>query len=183
LARVREDKGAEAKLGFDGAWVAHPDLVPLVAEVFSGYLGDRPNQKDRRPASPPDRSRLLDVRVPGGRVTDAGVRGNVSVALQYLEAWLRGSGAVAINNLMEDAATAEIARAQLWQWIRHGTPTESGPVTLEIVRTMLREELERHAGPGAWLDAAALLDALVSARDFPEFLTLTAYQKVVSRES
>jgi malate synthase len=183
LARVREDKGAEAQLGFDGAWVAHPDLVPVVAEVFSGYLGDRPNQKDRRPGTGPDRGRLLDVRIPGGRVTEAGVRGNVSVALQYLEAWLRGSGAVAINNLMEDAATAEIARAQLWQWIRHGTPTESGPVTLDRVRTMLREELDRHAGPGAWQDAAALLDALISANDFPEFLTLTAYQKVVSRES
>jgi malate synthase len=183
LARVREDKGNEARLGFDGAWVAHPDLVPVVAEVFSGSLGDRPNQKDRRPGTPPDRAGLLDVRIPGGRVTDAGVRGNVSVALQYLEAWLRGSGAVAINNLMEDAATAEIARAQLWQWIRHGTPTESGPVTLDIVRTMLREEVDRHAGPGAWQDAAALLDALVSAKDFPEFLTLSAYQKVVSRES
>jgi malate synthase len=183
LARVREDKGSEAKLGFDGAWVAHPDLVPVVAEVFSGSLGERPNQKDRRPGTPPDRARLLDVRIPGGRVTDAGVRGNVSVALQYLEAWLRGSGAVAINNLMEDAATAEIARAQLWQWIRHGTPTESGPVTLDIVRGMLREELDRHAGPGAWSDAAGLLDALVSATDFPEFLTLSAYQKVVSREA
>ena len=183
LARVREDKGAEAKLGFDGAWVAHPDLVPVVAAVFDEYLGDRPNQKDRRPDVPPDGRRLLDVRIPGARVTDAGVRGNVSVALQYLEAWLRGSGAVAINNLMEDAATAEIARAQLWQWIRHATPTESGPVTLELVRRLLAEELERHTGPGAWRDAAALLDALVSAREFPEFLTLTAYQKVVSRES
>jgi malate synthase len=106
----------------------------------------------------------------------------VSVALQYLEAWLRGSGAVAINNLMEDTATAEIARAQLWQWIRHGTSTESGPVTLQRVRALLAEELGRHTGPGAWRDAAALLDALVSAQDFPEFLTLTAYQKVVSRE-
>jgi len=183
LARVREDKAAEARLGFDGAWVAHPDLVPVVAAVFDEYLGDRPNQKDRRPGLPPDRSRLLDVRIADGRVTDAGVRGNVSVALQYLEAWLRGSGAVAINNLMEDAATAEIARAQLWQWIRHGTRTESGPVTLEKVRTLLAEELARHAGPGAWRDAAALLDALVSAVEFPEFLTLTAYQKVVSRES
>jgi malate synthase len=183
LARVRQDKEAEAKLGFDGAWVAHPDLVPVVAEVFSEYLGDRPNQKDRGPATPPDGARLLDVRVPGGHVTDAGVRGNVSVALQYLEAWLRGSGAVAINNLMEDAATAEIARAQLWQWIRHGTITESGPVTLDGVRVMLREELARHAGPGPWREAAALLDGLVSAKQFPEFLTLTAYQKVVSRES
>ena len=121
-----EDKGSEADLGFDGAWVAHPDLVPVVAAVFEARLGDRPDQKDRMPPDPVDRARLLDVRVPGGRVTEAGVRGNVSVALQYLEAWLRGAGAVAINNLMEDTATAEIARAQLWQWIRHGTRTRPG---------------------------------------------------------
>ena len=127
LARVREDKGAEADLGFDGAWVAHPDLVPVVAEVFAARLGDRPNQKHRaagrgrRTASACSTSAF-----PGARVTEAGVRGNVSVALQYLEAWLRGSGAVAINNLMEDTATAEIARAQLWQWIYHGTADETG---------------------------------------------------------
>ena len=91
-------------------------------------LGDRPHQKDRPPpAARSTRARLLDVRVPGGRVTEAGVRGNVSVALQYLEAWLRGAGAVAINNLMEDTATAEIARAQLWQWIHHGTAGRDGP--------------------------------------------------------
>ena len=120
LARVREDKAREARAGFDGAWVAHPDLVPVVAEVFGEVLGDRPHQKDRQRDDVEVTAReLLDVRVPGGRVTEAGVRGNVSVALQYLAAWLGGSGAVAINNLMEDAATAEIARSQLWQWIRH----------------------------------------------------------------
>jgi len=176
LARVREDKSAEASLGFDGAWVAHPDLVPVVAEVFGARLGDHPNQKSRRPNVPADAGSLLDVRIPGGRVTDAGVRGNISVALQYLEAWLRGAGAVAINNLMEDAATAEIARAQLWQWIRHGTATESGPVTLDAVRRILGEELARHTAPGRWREAAALLDTLVSSVAFPEFLTLLAYQ-------
>jgi malate synthase len=163
--------------------VAHPDLVPVVAEVFAGYLGDQPNQKSRRPGIPADPARLLDVRIPGGRVTDAGVRNNVSVALQYLQAWLGGSGAVAINNLMEDAATAEIARAQLWQWIRHGIATESGPVTLDRVREILAEEVARHEGPGRWGEAAALLDALVSAERFPEFLTLAGYEKVVSRGS
>jgi malate synthase len=176
LARVREDKGAEAALGFDGAWVAHPDLVPVVAAMFAERLGDRPNQKSRRPNIPPDAARLLDVRIPGAKVTDAGVRGNVGVALQYLEAWLRGAGAVAINNLMEDAATAEIARAQLWQWIHHGTPTESGPVTLEGVRRILAAELARLAGPGRWREAAGLLDALIASPRFPEFLTLLAYQ-------
>ena len=180
LARVREDKQAEAELGFDGAWVAHPDLVPVVAAVFGERLGDRPNQKERRPPDPAAPARLLDVGIPGGRVTEAGVRGNVSVALQYLEAWLRGSGAVAINNLMEDTATAEIARAQLWQWIHHATPTETGrAVTLEGVRALLREELAPRVAPGGrWEDAAQLLDALVAATEFPEFLTTAAYQKL-----
>jgi malate synthase len=181
LARVREDKGSEADLGFDGAWVAHPDLVPVVAAVFDARLGDRPHQKDRMPPDPVDPARLLDVRIPGGRVTEAGVRGNVSVALQYLEAWLRGAGAVAINNLMEDTATAEIARAQLWQWIHHRTPDETGrAVTLERVRGFLDEELAaRTAVAGRWQDAAQLLDALVAAERFPEFLTLLAYRRLV----
>jgi malate synthase len=179
LARVREDKGHEADLGFDGAWVAHPDLVPVVAEVFGARLGARPHQKDRMPPDPVDPLRLIDVRIPGGRVTEAGVRGNVSVALQYLEAWLRGAGAVAINNLMEDTATAEIARAQLWQWIRHATPDETAPVTLARVRSYLKEELEaRIVGGGRWQEAAELLDALVSAEQFPEFLTLMAYARL-----
>ena len=180
LARVREDKGSEADLGFDGAWVAHPDLVPVVAEVFGARLGDRPHQKDRIPPGPVDPARLLDVRIAGGRVTEAGVRGNVSVALQYLEAWLRGAGAVAINNLMEDTATAEITRAQLWQWIHHGTPEDSGrPVTLEVVRRYLDEELAiRTAAAGRWQDAAQLLDALIAAERFPEFLTLMAYRRL-----
>jgi malate synthase len=184
LARVREDKGREASRGFDGAWVAHPDLVPTVREVFDAVLGSRPNQKERqREDVRASRERLLDVRIPGGRVTEAGVRSNVSVALQYLEAWLRGSGAVAINNMMEDTATAEIARAQLWQWIHHGTPTETGrPVTLEEVRGVLRQELAglKAAAPdGTRLDEAAqLLDRLVSAERFPEFLTLEAYGRL-----
>jgi malate synthase len=184
LARVREDKGREASRGYDGAWVAHPDLVPTVREVFDAVLGERPHQKERRrDEGPIERERLLDVRIAGGQVTEGGVRGNVSVALQYLEAWLRGHGAVAINNMMEDTATAEIARAQLWQWIRHGTRTEQGqPVTLERVRQILSEELARlKAGPagGARLDEAAqLLDRLVAAKEFPEFLTLEAYGRL-----
>jgi malate synthase len=187
LAKVREDKGREAARGFDGAWVAHPDLVPVVREVFDQVLGERPHQKEQRRGEEPavERSRLLDVKVPAGRVTEAGVQGNVSVALQYLEAWLRGSGAVAINNMMEDTATAEIARAQLWQWIHHATRTETGaPVTLDGVRRALRDELARLktvAAPGARLDEAArLLDRLVAAKDFPEFLTLEAYKELES---
>jgi malate synthase len=183
FARVREDKSREAAAGYDGAWVAHPDLVPVVREVFDQVLGTRPNQKDRlREDVRIGAAELLDTRVPGGRVTDAGVHGNVSVALQYLAAWLDGAGAVAINNLMEDTATAEIARAQLWQWVRHGVRTEDGaPVTLERCRSLLAEEvgrLERPDRPGRWREAAALLDELIGAKEFPEFLTVGAYEKL-----
>jgi malate synthase len=184
FAKVREDKGREAEAGYDGAWVAHPDLVPVVQEVFDRALGERPHQKERRREDVRvGRRELLDVGVPGARITSGGLLGDVSVALQYLEAWLRGSGAVAINNMMEDTATAEIARAQLWQWVRHGVRTEDGqPVTLERVRALLTEErrrLESGAGPGHRLaEAAALLDGLVSARELPEFLTLGAYDKL-----
>jgi malate synthase len=184
FARVREDKGREARDGYDGAWVAHPDLVPLVAEVFGEILSDRPNQKERQREDVRVTGReLLDVRIPGGKVSDAGVRGDVSVALQYLAAWLGGSGAVGINNLMEDAATAEIARSQLWQWIRHRVRTDEGSeVTLGRVRSVLAEETERlrtTQPDSTRLDAAAtLLDQLVSAEEFPEFLTLQAYQRL-----
>ena len=185
LARVREDKAREARAGYDGAWVAHPDLVPVVDEVFRAVLGGRPHQKNRHREDVQEAGdKLLDVRVPGGRITGAGVRGNISVGLQYLAAWLGGSGAVAINNLMEDAATAEIARSQLWQWIRHAAKTEDGkPVTLERCRRMLREETEKLVIEGGdrerLASAGELLDGLFSAEVFPEFLTLAAYQKLV----
>ena len=184
LARVREDKAREAGAGYDGAWVAHPDLVPVVDEVFRGVLGVKPNQKNRqRDDVEVNREQLVDVQVPGGRVTEAGVRGNISVALQYLAAWLGGSGAVAINNLMEDAATAEIARSQLWQWIRHKATTEDGkPITLARCRTMLREETQKILAAGGDAErlgsAGELLDGLFSAKVFPEFLTLAAYERL-----
>jgi malate synthase len=184
FAKVREDKSREAAAGYDGAWVAHPDLVPVVQEVFDRSLGERPHQKERRREDVRvGRRELLDVAVPDARITAAGLLSDVSVALQYLEAWLRGSGAVAINNMMEDTATAEIARAQLWQWVRHGVRTEDGAaVTLERVRGLLADErhrLESEAGPEHRLaEAASLLDALVSAQELPEFLTLGAYEKL-----
>jgi len=184
LARVREDKTREAQAGYDGAWVAHPDLVPVVQQVFEAELRGKPNQKDRqREDVTVARDQLLNVRIPEGRVTEAGLRGNISVGLQYLAAWLGGSGAVAINNLMEDAATAEIARSQLWQWIRHGAKTESGgPITVERCRRILLEErskLEREGTDRQRLGTAAeLLDSMFSAEEFPEFLTLAAYQKL-----
>ncbi len=179
LARVREDKQREAGDGFDGAWVAHPDLVPVVREIFDGVLGSRPHQKERlREDVRVEAADLLDVRIPAGRVTEAGVRQNVEVALQYLEAWLQGSGAVAIHNLMEDTATAEISRAQLWQWVRHAAPlAEGGRITAELYRRVRAEEqaaleLARGAAPSKYGEAAELLDDLVLSDAFVEFLTL-----------
>ena len=191
LAKVREDKTREASAGFDGAWVAHPDLVPVVAEVFDSVLGNRPNQTERqREDVKVAGEQLLDVRVPGGKITEAGVRSNVSVALQYLAAWLCGSGAVAINDLMEDTATAELARAQLWQWIRHGVLMDSGErVTVERYHVIAQQELaslerqwsgsaRRGSDESRLREAAALLDSLVATDAFPEFLTLAAYQQL-----
>ena len=180
LAMVREDKQREAGDGSDGTWVAHPDLVPVAAEVFDRILGDRPNQKDRlRDDVRASAAELLDTRVKGGQVTEAGVVTNVSVALQYLAAWLSGNGAAAINNLMEDAATAEISRSQLWQWRTHRVALDDGrPMTGELYAAVRDQELARlgTSAPGArWTDAAALLDDLVLADDFAEFLTLGAY--------
>jgi malate synthase len=179
LAKVREDKLREAGDGFDGTWVAHPDLVPVATEVFDRVLGERPHQKDRlRPEVNVRAAQLSDIVVPGGQVTEAGVRLNVSVALQYLDAWLGGNGAAAITNLMEDAATAEISRAQLWQWLRQGVVLADGtPVTPELYEQIRTEELARLGGAaqGRLGQAAALLDQLVLSPEFVEFLTLVAY--------
>src|SRR6187431_466761 len=129
LAKVREDKEREAGNGFDGTWVAHPDLVPVAGECFDAVLGDRPNQKERmREDVAVSAAQLLDLRVPGGAVTEAGIRANVRVALAYLDSWLRGVGAAAIDNLMEDAATAEIARSQLWLWRTRAVALADGRV-------------------------------------------------------
>jgi malate synthase len=181
LAKVREDKDREAGAGYDGAWIAHPDLVPVVAGAFEARFGSEPHQKARlREDVRVGQAELLDVRVPGGRVTEAGVAGNIGVAIQYLAGWLGGAGAVAINNLMEDTATAEIARSQLWQWIRHGVRTETGQqITLEYTRTVAREVLDRllTEGPAGRLhEAADLLDQLIAAQELPEFLTMIGYR-------
>ncbi|MBA3450475.1 MAG: malate synthase A, partial [Chloroflexia bacterium] len=179
FAKVREDKEREAGDGFDGTWVAHPGLVPVALEIFDRVLGDRPHQKQRRRDDVHiEPSQLTTLDVPGGRITEAGLRGNISVALQYLNAWLLGTGAAAINNLMEDAATAEISRAQLWQWIRNGAQTNDGePITRERYSRLRGEELEKLGGPGAgrFGEAAEILDGLVLADDFAPFLTIPAY--------
>jgi malate synthase len=184
MAKVREDKERESSDGFDGTWVAHPDLVPLATSVFDDVLGARPNQKEARLGErfddAADLAALLDFGVPGGLRTEAGVRANVSVALAYLASWLGGNGAAAINNLMEDAATAEIARSQLWLWhSRRDTLDDGRPIDDALYRRLRDDELARlaEAVPDAsrLADAAALLDDLVLAPDFVEFLTLPAY--------
>jgi malate synthase len=173
MARVRDDKERESGDGFDGTWVAHPDLVPLATEIFDGVLGDAPNQKTRlREEVAVTALELTDFSVVGGEVTEAGVRANVRVALAYLNAWLLGTGAAAIDNLMEDAATAEIARSQLWLWRSRGV--------LDVARyaTVRDEELirlQREVGDGRLADAHDLLDRLVLDDQFAEFLTLRAY--------
>jgi malate synthase len=178
LANVRADKEREVGDGFEGTWVAHPDLVPVAMEIFARHMGDRPHQKDRlREDVQVGAAQLLDASVPGGKVTEAGVRNNVSVGLQYLNSWLGGNGAAAIFNLMEDVATAEISRAQLWQWIHRGARLDDGrEVTAEFYRQLRDEELAKLQGAGLKnLGAAAeILDGLVLSREFAEFLTLSA---------
>ena len=181
LTRVRDDKELEAGKGFDGTWVAHPDLVAVARDVFDRALGDAPHQKSHPgPARVIAASDLLDPRVPGATVTDAGVRTNVRVALQYVAAWLAGSGAVAIDDLMEDAATAEISRAQLWQWIRAGVRTADGALVdaahYEQVRAEALAEFTGGGDAERFRQAAALLDALVLSPRFEAFLTLGAYE-------
>jgi malate synthase len=188
LAKVREDKTREANDGFDGTWVAHPDLVPTAMGEFDRVLGTRPNQLDRqRPEVNVTPAQLLDVRVPGGTVTDAGLRTNVNVGIQYVASWLRGTGAAAINNLMEDAATAEISRSQIWQWIHHGVSLAEGPrVTRELVQGIEREELEkirRSVGDdffakGRYDEAQKIFEEVALSEEFREFLTIPAYEHI-----
>jgi malate synthase len=189
LTRVREDKLRESNDGFDGTWVAHPDLVPVAKAVFDEKLGDRPHQKERlREDVRVEGRQLIDFSVPGGTITEAGVRNNISVAIQYIEAWLRGNGAVAILNLMEDAATAEISRAQLWQWIHspRGVLADGRKVTLGMYRDYADEEMDKVRS--AWgeanyarseiAQARAIVDALVTLPEFSDFLTLMAYERL-----
>jgi malate synthase len=187
FAKVRADKEREANDGFDGSWVAHPGMVELCKEVFTAVLGDRPNQLDKlREDVQVTAEQLLDVRSTPGEVTEAGLRNDVSVGIQYLESWLRGSGAVGINNLMEDAATAEIARSQVWQWLHNGVRLSDGTqVTRELVERIVDEEMDgiRQArgdafAAGRWDDARALFTTMALADEMPDFLTLPAYERM-----
>jgi malate synthase len=188
LPKVREDKLRESGDGFDGTWVAHPDLVPIAMEVFEQALGDKPNQLHKqRPDVSVAANDLLDIRVPGGEITEDGLRANVSVGILYLESWLRGVGAAAISNLMEDAATAEISRSQVWQWVHHAVSLKEGPtVTRELVKQLEQEELEKiretigdesYQG-GRFAEATALFEQVALSDRFVEFLTIPAYEHV-----
>jgi malate synthase len=187
LAKVRDDKMREAGDGFDGSWVAHPDLVPVCKEVFDARLGAGPNQLGRqRPDVAVTAEDLLSVSKTPGGITEAGLRNNISVALQYLATWLGGNGAVAIFNLMEDAATAEISRSQIWQWIHNDVILDDGPlVTKDVVESMIDEELVKiRDQAGDTFDAArygqavALFTEVALADTFAEFLTLPAYERM-----
>jgi len=168
LAKVREDKEREAGQGFDGTWVAHPDLVPVALEIFDRVLGERPNQVERRrPDVSSTAADLLDVASTPGEITGDGLHNNVSVGIQYLGAWLRGSGAVAIFNLMEDAATSEISRSQVWQWLYHGR------VERADVERAIEEEVAKLDGD--YREARELFEQVALGQDFVEFLTLPAY--------
>jgi malate synthase len=192
---VRADKQREAGDGFDGTWVAHPDSVPVATEAFDAVLGDRPNQVDRRRDDVSvDADDLLSVAMTPGEVTEEGLRSNVNVGIQYLSSWLRGNGAAGIYGLMEDAATAEISRAQVWQWIRHGETLDDGrPVTPDLVRSLADSELERirgEIGDDEWFEKEGRPDlsrslferVALSGDEFVEFLTLPAYEELLKLE-
>jgi malate synthase len=166
LAKVREDKERESGDGFDGTWVAHPDLVPIATEVFDSVLGERPNQVGRRRDDVDvTADQLLDFEIPGTEITEAGLRANVSVGVRYLDAWLQGVGAAAIDNLMEDVATAEISRSQVWSWVKAGR-FDADRVRAEVAQVDAAD------------DAKEVFEEVALADEFVEFLTYPAYDRL-----
>jgi malate synthase len=191
---VREDKQREASDGFDGTWVAHPDSVPVATEAFDDVLGSNPNQLARqRPDVSPSAAALLDVGSTPGSRTEEGLRSNINVGIQYISSWLRGNGAAGIYGLMEDAATAEIARGQVWQWIRHEAELDDGrTVTPDLVRELATSELEKirgEIGDDEWFEkegrpdlSRSLFERVALSDEFVEFLTLPAYEELQKLE-
>jgi malate synthase len=189
IEKVRADKEREAGDGFDGTWVAHPDLVPVAMAEFDSVLDGRDNQVERqREDVEVTATELLDARSAGGDITDEGLRNDINVGIQYISSWLRGNGAAAIFNLMEDAATAEIARSQVWQWVFHGVELDTGErVTADLVRRYAGEELEKireqvgdefFRSQGRPEESRALFEQVALGDDFAEFLTLPAYELI-----
>ena len=178
LTKVREDKLRESGDGFDGTWVAHPDLVPVAKEIFDAALGEKPNQLERRREDvSTEAADLLNVAATPGEITQEGVRANVSVGIRYIASWLSGVGAAAIDNLMEDAATAEISRSQVWQWVHHGRVerAEVERIVAEVVAELPPERVVE--------EARALFEQVALGDDFPEFLTLPAYERLLEISS
>ncbi len=179
LDKVRQDKYREVTLGHDGTWVAHPGLVPVAKEIFDENM-KTPNQISKRPGARIQAKDLL--KVPDGTVTEQGLRWNIDVGIQYLGAWLRGNGCVPIYNLMEDAATAEICRAQVWQWVRHSAKMSDGrQVTAGLVRQIIHEQADRlrpDLGAEATDRTVRIYEEMMTSADFPEFLTLVAYNYI-----
>ena len=187
FAAVRADKEREVSQGYDGTWAAHPDLVPVAREVFKDGLQGAANQLERRPEVTVTAAQLQDLGSTPGAVTEAGLRTNINVGFQYLSFWLTGRGAAAINSLMEDAATCEISRAQIWQWVHHGVTLEDGRrVTADLVRELLDEETKRireDVGEDVWragrpVETRELFDRVALSPELAEFLTLLAYEYV-----
>jgi len=183
MEKVRQDKLREVKAGHDGTWVAHPGLISIALEAFDKHMkGD--NQIDRKIAKPNITQEDL-CRVPEGEITEAGVRSNINVGILYLESWLRGNGCVPLYNLMEDAATAEISRSQIWQWVKHGAKTKEGVViTQEVILALMDQELGKirelvgneRFDSGLFHQAVDLFKQMTSAEQYPDFLTLPAYE-------
>jgi len=188
IEKVRTDKLREVKDGHDGTWVAHPALVPVALEIFDAHMPSA-NQIERKREDVHVRAADL-VEVPTGERTDAGLRYNMRVAIQYLAAWLSGSGAVPIYHLMEDAATAEISRAQIWQWLHHHAKVGNAALDSERVRKTLDEEMQQirsevgadHFDNGHFQEARNIFEHLCLDPDFAEFLTLPAYQRLLRNE-
>jgi malate synthase len=188
MAKVHDDKAREAGDGYDGSWVAHPDLVEICREEFTKVLGDRPNQLDKtREDVSVGAAELLDVKSTPGECTEAGLRNDVSVGLQYIQSWLSGTGAAGIFNMMEDAATAEISRSQIWQWRANEIELDNGQqVTSEYVRSVVAEELDKIKGAvgeetfekGRWQEARDVFESVALGDDYVEFLTLPAYELI-----
>ncbi|MCZ2821786.1 malate synthase A [Modestobacter sp. VKM Ac-2977] len=185
--KITEDKSREANDGFDGSWVAHPGMVQTAMDAFDKVLGERPNQLDKLRADVSvSAADLLNVKATPGEVTEAGLRANVSVGIQYVESWLRGSGAAGINGLMEDAATAEISRSQVWQWLHNGVSLNDGQqVTTELVQRVIEEEVAAIAeakgdaySSGRWDDARALFTEMALGDEYNDFLTVPAYERM-----
>jgi malate synthase len=189
IEKVRADKEREAGAGFDGTWVAHPDLVDVAMDEFAAVLGERPNQVDKQREDVSVSAReLLDASSAGSDYTDEGLRNDVNVGIQYISSWLRGNGAAAIFHMMEDAATAEISRSQVWQWVRHGVELDTGEkVTAELVRRYEKEELEKireqvgdefFYSEGRPDESRELFDEVALSDEFVDFLTLPAYERL-----